>query len=304
MARAHQAGSSSAAVPRFTRAQPVDSARCQRVVVADPAGQLHGHVQLADHVGQQLGVGAAAERGVEVDQVDPLGAVGLPLQRGVQRGAVAGLGAGLALDQPHGLPVRDVDGGQQREAHSAEPTQRDRCPSRAPPIGAHGTVAQTCADGPVASRERAGAARRGRRGRVGGRRRARRARRRRGRGGSPTSAPTTRPSTISSTQPHHGSPASSATSSPATAAPTALPTVLAVEARRRRVGGAAPAAAGPTGGGAPLAGGHAAISRPRRAASCAAASPRRRRTSPGGTGWRPASRSPPRPRSPRRGAPR
>ena len=53
---AHHSGSSSAAVPRLTRAQPVASARLERGVVADAAGQLDGHVQLADDVGQQLGL--------------------------------------------------------------------------------------------------------------------------------------------------------------------------------------------------------------------------------------------------------
>ena len=58
----------------------------ERGVVADAAGQLDRDVQLADDRGEQLGVGAAAERGVEVDEVDPLGAVALPGQRGVAAG--------------------------------------------------------------------------------------------------------------------------------------------------------------------------------------------------------------------------
>ena len=69
-----------------------------------------------DDLGEQLAVGAAAERGVEVDQVDPLGAGALPGQRGVQRVAVGGLGAGRALHQADGLAVGDVDGGQEFEA--------------------------------------------------------------------------------------------------------------------------------------------------------------------------------------------
>ena len=58
----------------------------------------------------------AAEGGVEVDEVHPLGAVALPLQRGLDRVAVRRLAAGLALHQPDGLAVGDVDGGQQLEA--------------------------------------------------------------------------------------------------------------------------------------------------------------------------------------------
>ncbi len=81
------------------------------VIVADAAGQLHRDVQLADDVGQELAVGPAAEGGVEVDQVDPLGAAFLPAQRGLQRVAVAGLAAGLALHQPDGLAGGHIDAG-------------------------------------------------------------------------------------------------------------------------------------------------------------------------------------------------
>ena len=73
---------------------------------------------------------AAAERGVEVDEVDPLGAVALPGQRGVERVAVAGLGAGLALDEADGLAVGDVDGGQQRETHEEILPSAYRTPAR------------------------------------------------------------------------------------------------------------------------------------------------------------------------------
>ena len=56
---------------------------------------------------------AAAERRVEVDEVDPLGAALLPVQGGLDRVAEALLGAGDALHELHGLPARDVDGRQQ-----------------------------------------------------------------------------------------------------------------------------------------------------------------------------------------------
>ena len=58
----------------FTRVQPVASAARQRLVVADAAGQLDLDVAARPHhLGQQRGVGAAAERRVQVDQVDPVG---------------------------------------------------------------------------------------------------------------------------------------------------------------------------------------------------------------------------------------
>ena len=64
---------------------------------------------------------AAAERRVQVDQMDPLGAVRLPGKRGGQRGAVGGLDAGLALHQADGLAVGDVDGGKEYERHGRQP---------------------------------------------------------------------------------------------------------------------------------------------------------------------------------------
>ena len=45
----------------------------QEGVVADAAGQLDLDADLSDDAGEELGVGAAAEGGVEDDQVDPLG---------------------------------------------------------------------------------------------------------------------------------------------------------------------------------------------------------------------------------------
>ena len=72
-----QSGFSSAAVPMLTRAaaggeRGAAATRrrgCRRTARLD--------VELADDLGQQVAVAAAAERGVEVDEVDPLGA-GLP----------------------------------------------------------------------------------------------------------------------------------------------------------------------------------------------------------------------------------
>ena len=85
--------------------------RGKGIVVADAAGHLDLHVELADDLGQQFAVGAATERGVQVDQVDPVGSVALPAQCGVQRRAVLGFAAGLALHQAHGTTVDHVDGG-------------------------------------------------------------------------------------------------------------------------------------------------------------------------------------------------
>ena len=48
----------------------------QRGVAADAARQLHLDVQLPDHGCEQLSVGAATKRRVQVDQVDPLRSTG------------------------------------------------------------------------------------------------------------------------------------------------------------------------------------------------------------------------------------
>ena len=119
---------------------------------------------------------AAAERRVEVDEVDPLGARLLPGERGVERVAVRRLGAGLALDQAHGLPVRDVDGGQQRRARSQRP--RTQFASSAAPASPDFSGWNCVADsGPfsTAASERARRARPRSAGGAGDRRRRRRA---------------------------------------------------------------------------------------------------------------------------------
>jgi hypothetical protein len=67
-------------------------------------------------------VGAAPERGVEVDEVDPLRALLHPGGGGLGRVAVGGLGPGLALEEADGLPLHDVDGGQQLQARCAHVT--------------------------------------------------------------------------------------------------------------------------------------------------------------------------------------
>ena len=102
----------------------------QRVVVPDAAGHLHLHVDLVHHVGEQVRVRAAPERGVQVHQVDPRGAGPLPGQRGLHRVAVLAAAAGHALDELDRVPVGDVDGGQQGESGQRVSSQLD---SRAAP---------------------------------------------------------------------------------------------------------------------------------------------------------------------------
>src|SRR5690606_32587328 len=83
-------------------------------------------VERAHHLGEDLAIAAAPERRVQVHEVDPLRAVALPLHRGVQRRTVRGLGSRLSLDEADGLPVGDIDGGQEFEvrsvAHGGQPS--------------------------------------------------------------------------------------------------------------------------------------------------------------------------------------
>ena len=81
-------GSSSAAVPRLTRAHPVARAASRLASSRIPPLSSTRTSRVPTTRREQLGVGAAAERGVEVDEVDPLGAGGLPAERGLQRVAV------------------------------------------------------------------------------------------------------------------------------------------------------------------------------------------------------------------------
>ena len=83
------------------------------LVVADAAGQLHLHAQVGDDLGDDLGVAALAEGGVEVDQVDPLRAGVLPALGGGPRVPEHLLRAEPTLDQLDRLAAGDVDGGQQ-----------------------------------------------------------------------------------------------------------------------------------------------------------------------------------------------
>ncbi len=99
----------------LTRRQPVAERGGQRLVVADAAAHLDVDVERADDLGLELAVGAAAEGGVEVDEVQPLGAGVLPAPGRGDRVAVDALGAGDALGELDGAALGDVDGGQQLE---------------------------------------------------------------------------------------------------------------------------------------------------------------------------------------------
>ena len=113
MAARTQSGSSSAAVPMFTRAHPVASAAASDASSRMPPDSSTAMSSRPTTVGQQIRVRAAAERGVQVDQVHPLRPGRLPGQRGLHRVAVAGLGAGRAVHQPDRLAAGHVHRGQQ-----------------------------------------------------------------------------------------------------------------------------------------------------------------------------------------------
>ncbi len=145
MTRAHHSGCSSAAVPMLTRRHPVARAAAQRLVVADPAAHLHVDVERADDLGLQVPVAAAAEGGVEVDQVQPLGAGVLPAPRGGDRVAVHPLGAGDALGELDRAPLGDVDGGQQLQVggHRLPIQLRSRAAPASPDFSGWNWVAES-----------------------------------------------------------------------------------------------------------------------------------------------------------------
>ena len=122
MISSHHSGGSSAAVPMFTRAQPVARARSRLSSSRMPPDSSTSRRVCGGDLGDDLGVAAAAEGGVQIDQVDPLRAgVGPALGRGPRVPELL-LGPGHALDELDGLPVRDVDGGQQHQGtHEWEP---------------------------------------------------------------------------------------------------------------------------------------------------------------------------------------
>jgi hypothetical protein len=100
----------------------------ERLVIADAAAHLHVDVERADDLREQLPVVPAAECGVEVDEMEPLGPPVLPVHRGFDRVAEPLLRPGDTLHELDSLATRDVDGGQQLQvcAHGDKPRQRPR----------------------------------------------------------------------------------------------------------------------------------------------------------------------------------
>ena len=88
----------------------------QGVGVADPPGQLDLQIQSTDDVGDDLPVVATSEGGIEVDEVDPLGALVLPAFGGQPRVAELPARSGDALLKLHGTSLGDVDGGEELQA--------------------------------------------------------------------------------------------------------------------------------------------------------------------------------------------
>ena len=88
----------------------------ERLRVTDAAAHLDPDVEGADDPGEQLGVRAAPEGRVEVDEVQPLGALLLPGERGLERVAELPAGTRDALHELHGAALDDVDGGQELQA--------------------------------------------------------------------------------------------------------------------------------------------------------------------------------------------
>ena len=89
----------------------------QRVVVTHAAGHLDVDLvaELMDDLTQLRAVVPRAERRIQIDEMNPLGASLDPRAGRFERAAVVGLRAGFALAQAHGLAVAHVDRGKQCE---------------------------------------------------------------------------------------------------------------------------------------------------------------------------------------------
>ena len=78
-------------------------------IVADTTGQFDIDVQGTDDIGELLGIGAAAEGRIDIDQVQPFSSLRLPAQCGLQRIAEDKFGAGGALNELDRLAVVHID---------------------------------------------------------------------------------------------------------------------------------------------------------------------------------------------------
>ena len=110
---AHHSGRSSAAVPMLTRVHPVARARSRLSSSRMPPDSSTCNRIVRGDLGDDLGVVAAAERGVQVDQVDPLGTGVLPALRGGPRVTEHLLRAGHALHELDRLAAGHIDRRQQ-----------------------------------------------------------------------------------------------------------------------------------------------------------------------------------------------
>ena len=138
--RSHHSGDSSAAVPMFTRAHPVPSARSRLAssrMPPDSSTCTPGGADRGDDRREDVGVAPPPEGGVEVDQVDPLRALVDPAPGGGHRVAEHLLGPGDTLHELDGLAARHVDGGQQDEVVGlgtiGTREHRTTLPARPPP---------------------------------------------------------------------------------------------------------------------------------------------------------------------------
>src|SRR4029453_11368179 len=75
--------------------------------------QCDGEVGAPDDAGEELGVRPPAEGRVEVDEVQPLGALLLPREGCLEGGAELAAGAGDPRDELPGAALHDVDGRQE-----------------------------------------------------------------------------------------------------------------------------------------------------------------------------------------------
>jgi hypothetical protein len=77
------------------------------------------------HLSNEFSIGTATKCRIEVNKVNPLGTLLDPRQSSIEWGAVRGFRSSLTLNEANGLPIGNVDSGQQVKCglfHVAYPT--------------------------------------------------------------------------------------------------------------------------------------------------------------------------------------
>ena len=119
---------------------PGAEGQLQGRVIPDSPGEFNVYIQCANDLGEQSGVGATPEGGVEINQMNPGRAFFLPPECRCQRIPEFLLGTCNALDELDGPTILHIDCGQQLQCfHDAQPYREAGLRGREPPAGVKST---------------------------------------------------------------------------------------------------------------------------------------------------------------------